>query len=160
MRVLSMTSCATTPNQRFGIAWVTFALSLAVHVSDEAAHDFLSTYNPSVRAIRDRLPFLPLPTFTFEVWLTLLLVGILLLLCLSPFAFRGNPWLRILARPLAIVVGVLNAALHISSSLYFHRWMPGVYSSPLLLLAGILLLATSSLSVHSNCKRGSSLTAS
>ena len=133
---------ATTPNQRFGVAWVGFALALAVHVSDEAAHDFLSTYNASVRAIRARLPFFPLPTFSFGVWLTLLMAGILLLLCLSPLAFRGAHWLRVVAWPLAIVVGVLNASLHLGSSLYFHRWMPGVYSSPLLLIAATFLLAT------------------
>jgi hypothetical protein len=132
-----------TLNRRFGIAWVTFALALAVHVTDEATHDFLSTYNPSVRAIRARLPFLPLPTFSFRVWLTLLIAGILLLLCLSFFAFRGDSWLRTVSRPLGILVGVLNATLHIASSVYFHRWMPGVYSSPLLLLAAIYLLASS-----------------
>jgi hypothetical protein len=132
-----------TMNRRFGIAWVTFALALAVHVTDEATHDFLSTYNPSVRAIRARLPFLPLPTFSFRVWLTLLIAGILLLLCLSFFAFRGDAWLRTVSRPLGILVGVLNATLHIASSVYFHRWMPGVYSSPLLLLAAIYLLASS-----------------
>jgi hypothetical protein len=134
-----------TPHRHFGMAWVAFALALAVHVADEATHDFLSTYNPSVRAIRARLPFLPLPTFSFPVWLTLLIAGILLLLCLSPFAFRGTSWLRIVARPLGILVGVLNAALHISSSIYFHRWMPGVYSSPLLLIAAVFLLASSRL---------------
>ena len=132
-----------TPNRGFGIAWVTFALALAVHLTDEVTHDFLSTYNPSVRAIRARFPFLPLPTFSFRVWLALLIAGIFLLLCLSPLAFRGKPWLRIASRPLSIVVGVLNATLHISSSVYFHRWMPGVYSSPLLLLAAIYLLASS-----------------
>jgi uncharacterized membrane protein required for colicin V production len=66
-----------------------------------------------------------------------------LLLCLSPFAFRDNSWLRTVSRPLGIVVGLLNATLHIGSSVYFHRWMPGVYSSPLLLLAAIYLLASS-----------------
>ena len=134
---------ASRLNRRFGIAWVTFALAVAVHVTDEAMHDFLSTYNSSVRAIRDRLHFLPLPTFSFRVWLTLLIAGILLALCLSPLAFRGDSWLRIVSRPLGILVGVLNAALHIGSSIYFHRWMPGVYSSPLLLLAAIYLLASS-----------------
>lgn len=132
-----------TPNRRFGVAWLLFAISLGVHVLDEATHDFLSTYNSSVRTIRARLPFLPLPTFDFRVWLTLLIAGIFLLLCLSPFAFRGKSWLRTVSRPLGIVVGVLNATLHISSSIYFHRWMPGVYSSPLLLLAAIHLLASS-----------------
>jgi uncharacterized membrane protein required for colicin V production len=130
-------------NRRFGIAWVMFALAVAVHVTDEATHDFLSTYNFSVRTIRARVPFMPLPTFSFRVWLTLLIAGILLAVCLSPLAFRGDSWLRIVSRPLGILVGVLNAALHIGSSIYFHRWMPGVYSSPLLLLAAIYLLASS-----------------
>ncbi len=145
MKKLLVMLSKATPNQCFGIAWVAFALALAVHVADEATHDFLSTYNPSVRAIRARLPFLPLPTFTFRVWLTLLIAGILLLLCLSPLAFRGASWLRLLSRPLGVLVGVLNATLHISSSVYFHRWMPGVYSSPLLLAAALFLLACSRL---------------
>jgi hypothetical protein len=133
----------TRKHDLVGIAWVTFALAVAVHVTDEARHDFLSTYNSSVRAIRARLPFLPLPTFSFRVWLVLLTAGIAMLLCLSPLAFRGKHWLRIVSRPLGIVVGVLNATLRISSSIYFHRWMPGVYSSPLLLIAASYLLATS-----------------
>lgn len=45
-------------------------------------HDFLTTYNAYVHAIRVWLPFLPLPTFTFAVWLTGLVAGILLLLVL------------------------------------------------------------------------------
>ncbi|HEV2387968.1 MAG TPA: hypothetical protein VGS20_12020 [Candidatus Acidoferrales bacterium] len=133
------------PTRRFGIAWVAFALALGLHVADEATHDFLSFYNPSAHAIRARLPFLPLPTFSFGVWLGLLVGGIVLLFCLSRWAFRGTPWLRRMAWPLAIVVGVLNAGLHISSSLYFHRWMPGVYSSPVLLIAAIYLLVASRL---------------
>jgi hypothetical protein len=130
-------------NRRFGLTWVAFALSVAVHVTDEAMHDFLSTYNSSVRSMRARLPFLPVPMFGFRTWLALLIAGIFLLLCLSPFAFRGGSWLRTVSWPLAILVGVLNATLHISSSVYFHRWMPGVYSSPLLLLAALCLLASS-----------------
>ena len=121
-------------NNRFGYAWITFALALAVHVLDEATHDFLSFYNPSVRAIRARMPFLPLPTFTFRVWLTGLSAGIVLLLCISPFAFRRARWMRMVAVPLSIVVGVFNASLHMLSSVYYHRWIPGVYSSPFLLL--------------------------
>jgi len=145
------------PNRGFGIAWLLFAIALGFHVADEATHNFLSTYNPSVRAIRERFPFLSLPTFTFAVWLTLLIVGILLSLCLSPLAFRGTPWLRIVSLPLGIVVGVLNAALHIGSSIHFHRWMPGVFSSPLLLLAATYLLATgtSDLKKHVSSNRPS-----
>ena len=119
---------------------MSFALALALHVTDEATHDFLSAYNPTVLWIRARVPFLPLPTFRFWPWLILLIAGICLLLCLSPLAFRGNRWLRRAAWPIGILVGVMNAFGHIGSSIYFHRWMPGVYSSPFLLAAAIYLL--------------------
>jgi Na+/proline symporter len=130
----------THANRRFGIAWALFALAVALHVTDEATHDFLTTYNASVLAIRARLPFLTMPTFTFPVWIAGLIAGILLLLCLSLLAFRGNRALKLIALPLGLIVGVFNAALHISSSVYFHRWMPGVYSSPVLLVAALFLL--------------------
>lgn len=129
-------------DRRFGLAWLSFGVAIAIHVLDEATHDFLAFYNPNARAIRERLPFLPLPTFTFESWLTTLAIGIALFLCLSPFAFRGLRWARVAAVAVALLVGIGNAVLHILSSVYYHRWMPGVYSSPLLLLAAIFLIAT------------------
>ena len=127
-------------DRRFGYAWLGFAVALGLHVLDEATHDFLSTYNPTAQAIRARLPFLPVPTFTFVPWLTGLLTAVALLLCLSPFAFRGARWIRIAAVPISLVIGVLNASLHLLSSAYYQRWMPGVYSSPLLITAGLFLL--------------------
>ena len=130
-------------DRRFGYAWLVFACALALHVTDEATHDFLSTYNARVEAIHARLPFLPLPTFTFPFWLGGLLAGITLRFCLSPYAFRGSRWLRSVASPFAFIVGISNACLHILSSIYYQRWMPGVYSSPLLLTAALFLLATS-----------------
>src|SRR4029077_7146815 len=127
--------------RRFGIAWVAFALALAVLCAGEATHNFLAGSNPSVLAIRARLPFLPIPTFTFGVWISLLIAGIVLLLCLSPLAFRDSGWLRIAAWPFGLIIGIANASLHISSSIYYQRWMPGVYSSPVLLIAAVFLLA-------------------
>jgi hypothetical protein len=130
-------------DRRFGTAWVIFAFAFAFHFLDEAAHNFLSVYNPAIRRIRDRLPFVPLPMFSFKTWITLLIAGFVLLLCLAPVAFRGSAWLRLVSRPVAILAGVFNALLHLGSSAYLHRWMPGVYSSPLLLAAALYLLAAS-----------------
>jgi hypothetical protein len=130
----------TLADRRFGFAWLGFAVALGIHVADEATHDLLAFYNPSVRAIRAYIPFVSLPTFTFQVWLTGLVLGIALLLCVSPLAFRGAGWMRVAAVPLALVVGVFNASLHMLSSGFYHRWMPGVYSSPLLLTAALFLL--------------------
>jgi len=125
----------------FGPAWVVLCVALAIHVADEALTDFLSVYNPAVRAIRARFPFLPLPTFTFRVWLGGLLVVTVLLFALSPAAFRGESGMR----PAAYVFGLVmagNGLLHLVGSVYMRKAMPGVYSAPLILGAALYLLAS------------------
>ena len=124
-----------------GLAWIFLTIALALHVLDEAVHDFLSIYNPAARAVRDRLPFLPLPTFSFGVWLGGLIGGLLLLTALSPFAFRRAAWLRPLALFLSIVM-LVNAAAHFAGSLFLGRVMPGTYSAPVLLMAALCLLVS------------------
>jgi hypothetical protein len=125
--------------RRFGYAWIFLAAALALHVTDEAMTDFLSVYNPIVRAIRERLPYLPIPTFTFGVWITGLFIGITLLFLLSPLAFRGDRILVRIAFPLSVIM-LFNGLLHIGGSIYLGRFMPGVYSSPILLAASAWLL--------------------
>ncbi len=126
---------------RFGLAWVALCGALAIHVADEALTDFLSVYNPAVRAIRARFPLLRLPTFTFPVWLGGLITVTVLLFALSPAAFRGESGMR----PTAYVFGVVmagNGLLHLVGSVYMRKAMPGVYSAPLILGAAIYLLAS------------------
>ncbi|MBS1807914.1 MAG: hypothetical protein JST84_06965 [Acidobacteria bacterium] len=106
---------------------------------DEALHDFLAIYNPTVQALRQKIPFLPLPTFTFEVWMAGLVLGIVLLLCLTPFAFHGAKWLKVPAKIFAVLM-ILTGAQHIIASFWLGRLMPGIYSSPLLIAASIYLL--------------------
>src|SRR5947208_10711899 len=86
---------------RFGVAWVALCIALGMHVVDEALTDFLSVYNPAVRAIRARFPFLPLPTFTLPYWLGGLIMVTVFLFALAPAAFRGEPGMR----PAAYIFG-------------------------------------------------------
>lgn len=124
--------------QRFGIWWLAFGYTLALHVLDEAGHDFLSVYNPNALILRRFVPFIPV--FTFRQWIGSLLCGLTVWLVLAPLAFRGLKWQRRLAIPVAILVGIGNGLGHILASIYLHRFMPGVYSAPLILLSGIMLL--------------------
>lgn len=80
----------------FGWAWIAFTVALALHVTDEALTDFLSVYNPSVLSIRRHVPFLPLPTFTFRVWLSGLVLGIIRWWHFHPLRSerQGGLWLR------------------------------------------------------------------
>jgi hypothetical protein len=113
--------------------------ALAVHVLDEALTDFLSLYNPTVVSIRERYPSFPLPTFTFDVWLSWLIFAIVALAASSYFVWNGR-WAM---RPISYVFAgfmLLNGLLHIAGSIYMGTFMPGVYSSPLLLAASIFLI--------------------
>jgi len=136
--LLGSLSLSVKPQRGFGAAWVALALALAVHITDEAANDFLSVYNPTVRAIRARIWFFPMPTFTFEVWITGLIVAVLLLLALSPLAFRASKGSRRVAYVLAALM-FFNGTGHIVGSLCMRDWMPGVYSSPILIAASVWL---------------------
>ena len=127
------------PVRRFGCAWVALALAIGVHVADEALTGFLGVYNPMVRAIRQRLPFLPLPTFTFGIWLAGLVAGVTLLLALAPLALRGSRRIVGIAFPLSLLM-CANGAGHIAGSFYLGRPAPGVLSTPLLLVAAAWLL--------------------
>jgi hypothetical protein len=82
---------------------------------------------------------LPLPIFSFEVWLAGLIFAILLLLSLSILVFRGSKWTTPLSYVFAIIM-LLNGMMHFAGSFYLGRMMPGVYSSPLLLAGSVYLL--------------------
>ena len=128
----------STP-RTWGLTWVGLTVSFALHVWDEAAHDFLSFYNPNVEAIRIRWPLIPLPTLTFGMFLGGLSALVFVMALLAPAAFRGRAWLKIIAYPYGVIM-LLNGAQHIAVSLYLGRLMPGVLSSPLLLVASAALL--------------------
>ncbi len=130
----------------FGRAWLWLCLALLLHVSDEALTGFLGVYNPIVIAVRQRAPWLPLPTFEFHIWLGGLLVAVAALLSLTRFASRGAAWLRPLAYLFAGLM-IFNAMSHTAGAIGA-RWlpvpsprlMPGLVSSPLLLAASVYLL--------------------
>jgi hypothetical protein len=124
-------------------------MALGLHVTDEALSGFLDVYNPTVAALRKRWPALPLPEFTFEVWLGGLIAAVVVLLLLAPFAFRGARWLRVPAALFALLM-IVNAVGHtlgtifgrtLDSSVTFSGPMPGFYSSPFLAAASFWLLS-------------------
>lgn len=127
--------------RRHWFAWMSLCAALAIHVVDEALTDFLAFQNPTVLALREQYPSLPLPIFTFEVWLSLLIFAVIALTAVSYFAWKGR-WAM---RPISYVFAAfmfLNGLLHIAISIYLREFVSGVYSSPLLLAASIVLIAS------------------
>lgn len=136
-----------SPHAKLGLGWVGLAVAIGVHVTDEALTGFLSVYNPTVIEARHRWSWFPMPTFTFGTWLAGLIAAVILLLLLSPLAFRGVRWIRPVAYVLSTLM-ILNAMGHTLATIagrtfefvQFSRPAPGFYSSPLLLIASIYLL--------------------
>ena len=121
------------------LAWMALCGALAIHVADEALTGFLELYNPTVRAIREQYPLLPLPTFTFETWLSLLIFAVAMLIASSFFVWKGRWAMRPISYAFAGFM-LLNGFLHIVVSLYMREFVSGVYSSPLLLAASVALI--------------------
>jgi len=141
-------AAASALANNFGLAWLLLCLSFCAHVADEAFTGFLNVYNPTVIAMRARLAWFPMPTFEFHQWLVGLVVANLILLALTPFAYRNARGLRPLAYFFAGVM-LLNGMGHTVftvlgrtvASVQFPRPAPGFYSSPFLLITSIYLFA-------------------
>lgn len=131
----------------FGVAWLLLCAALVTHVTDEALTGFLKIYNPTVAAMRERFAWFPMPMLEFREWLIGLIVAVLILLLLAPFAFRNARQLRPLAYIFALLM-LANGMGHTLatilgqtvSTVRFPRPAPGFYSSPLLFAGSIYLL--------------------
>lgn len=139
-------SQASASPGNFGLPWLLLCLAFCAHVTDEALTGFLSVYNPTVIVMRSRLSWFPMPTFEYRDWLIGLIVANLILLALTPLAYRNTRALRPLAHFFAGVM-LLNGMGHTFftvlgrtvASVQFPRPAPGFYSSPFLLITSIYL---------------------
>jgi hypothetical protein len=128
-----------TGRRRHWLAWMALCGALAIHVADEALTGFLDRYNPIFREAREQHPLLPLPIFTFEIWLSLLIFAVVMLGASSCFVWKGRWAMRPISHVFAVFM-LINGLLHIAHSIYMREIMPGVYSSPLLIAASIALI--------------------
>jgi hypothetical protein len=127
--------------RRHWLAWIALCVALALHVADEALTDFLGFYNPVVMSMREKHPWLPLPLFVFETWLAWLVFAVVSLVGASCFVWRGRWAMRPISHVFAGFM-LLNGLLHIAGSIYLGYPMPGVYTSPLLIAASVLLITS------------------
>jgi hypothetical protein len=137
----------TSSRWNFGLPWLLLCAAFCCHVTDEALTGFLAVYNPTVLAIRAQYRWFPMPTYEFREWLIGLIVACVVLLALTPLAYRNARWLRPFAYFYAATMflngmghTVFTILGHTVPSVQFPRPAPGFYSSPLLLAASVYLL--------------------
>jgi len=130
---------AAVRSDRLTLAWAALTAAFALHVLDEATHDFLAWYNPTALRLQQRLGLPFPPVFSFPVWLTGLIVVVVILALLTFFVRRNRRW-AIAAAYVYAIVHVANAAGHLAASISGRRLAPGVLSSPILLGMALWLL--------------------
>lgn len=133
---MELTVRATRRRSRLGLAWLLLCLVLAVHVAEEALTGFLPAYNLVADAIRDLFPFLPVPALSVSMWLFATIGLVAALTALAPLAYRGFALMRVATVGLSLVL-LANVSGHIGGSIFAGRPMPGVYSTPILAVAGV-----------------------
>jgi hypothetical protein len=121
------------------VAWIVMVTSIAVHILDEALTDFLPFYNQLVFDLRGRFQFLPLPTFSFGLWLGGLVLAVAVGFAITPIVDRGGRFIRIATGVLGLLM-IANACGHMIGSVYVGRILPGFWSSPILLLAAVFVV--------------------
>ena len=126
-------------HRRHWWAWMGLCAALAIHIVDEVVTDFFTFQNQAALVMRERYPFLPLPLFTFENWLALLIFAVVSLSAVSAFVWYGGWAMRPISYAFAGFM-FLNGLLHIFISIYMGELVSGVYTSPLLLVASVVLI--------------------
>jgi protein-S-isoprenylcysteine O-methyltransferase Ste14 len=119
-------------------AWLYLCALLAAHCVEEAVNGFLDVWNPFLATVRARAG-LPLPHFTFDGWLTALVIGIVVLTAMAPLVARGVRGFRVASYVFAGLM-IANGVNHLASRLYLGQFLPGQFTSPLLMLASIWLI--------------------
>ena len=130
----------------FGLAWLLLSIVFALHIWDEAAHDFVGYYNATVLTLYVRFPWFPRLDMSFREWLTGLLIALMVSLAFTPFAFRNKSWVRPLAYLFA-GIQFANGGGHILTTLHggivpsarLEGAGPGFYTAPLLLASSAYL---------------------
>jgi hypothetical protein len=145
--VITTTPKGPSPgSSKLGWAWILQCSALAVQIWDAAVHDFIGYYNATMLTLYGHFQFFPRLDIESKQWLALPILLELLLLALTPLAFRNVRWIRLLAYALTlggclVAVGQIVATIRGGTvpSVRFERTSPGFFSSPLLLFASLWL---------------------
>jgi zinc transporter ZupT len=132
---------ADISQNRRAAAWLLMMTAVAIHVFDETLTNFLPFYNEQVIRLKDRLPLVPMPQFTFEIWLGGLIGVIIVGFFLTFLVRRGGRMIRIVTIIMGIIM-VGNALGHMLGSVYAGRLIPGFWSSPVLLVTAVFVVIT------------------
>jgi hypothetical protein len=130
-----------------GLPWLILCLSFTVNIFDDSLHDFLGSYNPTVLTLYGHFSWFPRIDLTRGEWLATVLGADAVLLLMTPWAFRKASFMRPVAYGFATFMFLKGLGTLLASavgqtvpSVHFTGGAPGVYTSPLLVVASSYLV--------------------
>jgi hypothetical protein len=122
-------------------------------VAEEAYTGFLPAYSEATRAVGELFPYVTAPSLAVALSMWASVVFVATLTALVPQAYKGAAWMRPATIGVALVA-LANVSGHVGGSLLAGHAMPGVYTTPLLAIAGVYaLVAAWHWSPDETCRR-------
>jgi hypothetical protein len=123
----------------FGRAWLVLCAVTALHLLEESTTGFLEDFAPLVHRVGLTIG-IPVEMPAYSVWLAVIASLVVFVFVLTPWAFRGPLWV-ILGSYVFAALMIGNGVNHLLSPLYLGHFLPGQWTSPLLIWASIQLVA-------------------
>jgi hypothetical protein len=126
---------------RWTLAWLIGCIAFAVHIGEEIAYGSFGVYADFNVFVSTLFPWLQLPPYRYEVWLTNLIGAAVLLTALTWLVYVKRGPMR-LASYLFATFLTLNGLGHLYAALTMSTYFPGAMTAALLLVAGLFLFVS------------------
>ncbi len=123
------------------LAWFLACAVFALHIVDEGLNGTFGFYSDLERLLTQLLPSLNITPFNFDVWLINMSGTLVVLFALTPLVAAHNPLMVPASWAFAAFL-TGNSAFHLLMSAGRGELVTGAITSPLMLLAGLLLFVS------------------
>jgi hypothetical protein len=120
------------------IAWLFGCIVFGAHIAEEIAYGSFGVYADFNVFMSTLFPWLQLPPYKYEVWLTNLIGAAVLLFAFTWLVYVKRGPMRIASYLFATFL-TLNGIGHLYAALSMTTYFPGAVTASLLLIAGLVL---------------------
>lgn len=126
---------------RWTWAWAIGCIAFAVHIAEEIAYGSFGVYADFNVFVNTVFPWLQLPAYHYEVWLTNLVGAAIVLSALTWLVYVKRGPMRIASYVFALFL-TLNGMGHLYAAVTMSTYFPGGMTAALLVAAGLFLFVS------------------
>lgn len=126
---------------RWTLAWLTGCVVFAVHIAEEVFYGSFGVYADFDVLISALVPWIKLPPYRYEVWLTNLIGACAVLFALTWLVYAKRGPMRIASFFFATFL-TLNGIGHLYAALTMDTYFPGAVTAAAMVAAGLFLFVS------------------